>query len=652
MGGTPRPTKKPHDMEAGDDKKVGAYVHTVLKTDFKHLKGADQKKCQDEGLVRAVQKKMRWDLPPAKAWLFTVLRSHRERAEAPEQEKPKRRAPTRRRSPSPSPPPPAKLSKPAPPPAKPAPPANQDPNASALDVATPSASSELDQLRALLERAEMARTGEKVVQVGGGRQKAVEMRRVGEAEWRWFESRKDAAAAFPGVSTGDVLGLCTKTASPFLLAKGFEARDVDEGGSMSKREPYAAVLRAAELRFTQADVSSDAGALSVAKRAAWEVNGQPPPESWLDALKSLGKFNDSQFRKFAAATAEAEAARFYLMQAANMEKARAASFVSRRAASVANARAEIEAMKDMIARGYFDEDTGDLIVGLRADDGDVTISFLDPNAPMDDGPVMIEVRGQEVELKGGPPPLRLAVGSGNLILAKRDKPVATLRRPTSNVVTWLTADFARGDTNYTHGGVGGPWAATITAHQKPGAYVRGLPFNPYDSLRDVGFHAVRGTRTKATTYDGDSIDGAGTEEFELHLFGSATDLMPAFAAELDRFSEALKATSRDEPRLCEGVAASYRRDQKGTGKSPAFLFAQPNRARGFPPRVGRGLAFLRTNDYPIMYEVARRCNWHCVRFELVAYRELVPVRLRLHVDSMAELSISTGGATSAALATA
>ena len=128
--------------------------------------------------------------------------------------------------------------------------------------------------------------------------------------------------------------------------------------------------------------------------------------------------------------------------------------------------------------------------------------------------------------------------------------------------------------------------------------------------------------------------------------------MPEFAAEMDRFSEALKATSRDEPRLCEGIAASYRRDQKGTGRSPAFLFAQPNRARGIPPRAGRCLAFLRTNDYPIMYEVARRCNWHCVRFELVAYRELVPVHLRLHVDSMAELSISAGGLTSAALATA
>ena len=430
-------------------------------------------------------------------------------------------------------------------------------------------------------------------------------------------------------------------------------RDDSPGGVISKREPYASVLRFVELRFTFRDVGSDAGALRVVQRGPWEIDDQSPPESWDDALERLGKFNESQLRKFVAATAEAEAARVHLTHAATLAgPALTAMRAARRQRMAANARAEIEAMKDMIAGGYFDADTGDLIVGLRADDRDVKVSFLDANAPMDEGPVMIEVRGQEVELKAGPPPLRLAVGSGNLILAKRDKPVATLRRPTSNVVTWLTADFARGDTGYTHGGEGGPWAATITAHQKPGAYVRGLPFNPYDSLRDVGFHAVAGTRTAAVTYGGDSIDGAGTEEFELRLFGSETDLMSEFATELDRFSRALMDTSRDEPRLCEGVAASYRRDGQGTGRSPAFLFAQPNRARGIPPRAGRGLAFLRTNDYPIMYEVARRCNWHCVRFELVAYRELVPVRLRLHVDKMAELSISTGGLSSAALATA
>ena len=286
MGGTPRPTKKPHDMEAGDDKKVGAYVHTVLKTDFKHLKGADQKKCQDEGLVRAVQKKMRWDLPPAKAWLFTVLRSHRERAEAPEQEKPKRRAPTRRRSPSPSPPPPAKRSEPTPAPAKPVPLAEQNLNEDESGVAAADASSELDQLRAAVERAEKARTGEKVVLPGSGGLKACEVRLAGEGDdkWRPFKTRKDAAAAFPGLTAPYVSQLCNNTATSAVCAK-WEARDVDEGASISKAQAYVSLLSGAGFRFNNANVGSDADALAVVQRGGWKVVDLPPPQSWEDALK-------------------------------------------------------------------------------------------------------------------------------------------------------------------------------------------------------------------------------------------------------------------------------------------------------------------------------------------------------------------------------
>ena len=92
-GGVPRPTKKPRDMEPGDDKKVGAYVHQILKTDFAGLQGDDQKKCADEALVKAVQTKMRWDKPPAKEWLFTVLCQHRAQAEAPAAEPKRGRAP-------------------------------------------------------------------------------------------------------------------------------------------------------------------------------------------------------------------------------------------------------------------------------------------------------------------------------------------------------------------------------------------------------------------------------------------------------------------------------------------------------------------------------------------------------------------------------
>ena len=77
----PRPTKKPHDMAPGDDKKVGAYVDEILKTDFAGLQGDDWKKCADEGLVQAVKTKMGWDKPPAKRWLAEVYRSHLARKE-------------------------------------------------------------------------------------------------------------------------------------------------------------------------------------------------------------------------------------------------------------------------------------------------------------------------------------------------------------------------------------------------------------------------------------------------------------------------------------------------------------------------------------------------------------------------------------------
>ena len=53
-------------------------------------------------------------------------------------------------------------------------------------------------------------------------EKPVEMRRVGDAEWRWFESQRDAAKAF-GVSSVDVSHL-VKNPSTASLRGTFEAR--------------------------------------------------------------------------------------------------------------------------------------------------------------------------------------------------------------------------------------------------------------------------------------------------------------------------------------------------------------------------------------------------------------------------------------------
>ena len=644
---------KPCHVSAEDMPKVGPLVQKLITTAFANLPGSDEKKCQNEALREAVKKEMEWPHPPGGRLLFTQLQLHRERAKAPEKKPPKRRGPPKKRGPpSPSPPPSAKRSESEPAPAKAAPLAEQNRNTSAI-VAT-NASSPFETWSGQLAQAIAAFNGEKVAGGAGSIPKACEVRLAGEGDdkWRRFKRRKDAAAAFSGLTATDVTKLCKKTASPFLLAKGFEARDVDEGLSMSKREPYASVLRAANLCFRQADVSSDEGAWKVSGRGAWEVDGQPPPESWGLTLERFGEFSEEVWRKFTAATGEAEAARVRLKHAATLTgTARLAMIRSRRAAAAASARATSEALRSLIDEGFVSE--GDLDV-IRADDREIQILYLDPDAPKVAGrPVMIKYEGNLVQLKGGPPFERYALAPGNLVLAQRGVRVATLERPTPNDSTYLTAPFARGTLGYTHGGEGGPYAATITPQQEPGDFVRGLAFNSLDSMKKVGFHAVRGTRTAATTYGGAVIEDAGTIQFELFLNGFEGDLMPALDDELFRFSEALLATSRTDPRLREGVDASYRRDQRGIGRNPAFLFAQPCRADTGPTlRTLRGLEYLRTNDYPIMYEVARRCNWHCVRFELVAYREVVPTRVRLHVDKMAELSISTGGVTSAALARA
>ena len=54
-------------------------------------------------------------------------------------------------------------------------------------------------------------------------QKPVEMRRVGDVEWRWFESQKDAAKAF-GISPGKVSNLVTPISPAVALRETFEAR--------------------------------------------------------------------------------------------------------------------------------------------------------------------------------------------------------------------------------------------------------------------------------------------------------------------------------------------------------------------------------------------------------------------------------------------
>ena len=167
-------------MKSGDRGKAGKYVDTVLRTDFKHLQGDLERKCTDDALVKAVQTMMRWEKPPAKGWLFEVVREYRERANAPEKKQPKRRGPPKRRGRSPSPPPAKRVTKSK---AKPPPLAGQDPNQGGSGVATADASSELAQFRALVTRADMALKGETESRVGcDPRPEPCKMRRVGDVE--------------------------------------------------------------------------------------------------------------------------------------------------------------------------------------------------------------------------------------------------------------------------------------------------------------------------------------------------------------------------------------------------------------------------------------------------------------------------------------
>ena len=59
--------------------------------------------------------------------------------------------------------------------------------------------------------------------IGGKTPKPVEMRRVGDAEWRWFGSRKDAAKAF-GIGGSDVSRLINSPSLGQALRRSFEAR--------------------------------------------------------------------------------------------------------------------------------------------------------------------------------------------------------------------------------------------------------------------------------------------------------------------------------------------------------------------------------------------------------------------------------------------
>ena len=340
------------DVAASEYSRLGAAgARAVESPEFAHLTGSLRDKCRNEALRESVRQELKWAKPPTGSFLYEEVQTHHERAKAPEQEKPKRRPPKKRGPPSPKPPPPAKLSKQAPAPAKPAPLADQNAHAGALVVAPAAAPSQLAQFHAAVELAEKARTGKKVG-ARGAKPKACEVRRAGEDDdkWRRFETRKDAAAAFSGLTAPDVTKLCNDdpralaTLRPTLCGK-FEARNVGEGASVSKTEANSRVLHAAGFSFTtRLDVGSDAAALGVVQRGPWEIVDLPPPQSWGNALESMGEFSEEDWHKFVAATREAENERVRQVRTATLrEKADAALLAARQAGTAGH-------------DGYVDED--------------------------------------------------------------------------------------------------------------------------------------------------------------------------------------------------------------------------------------------------------------------------------------------------------
>ena len=649
-------TKKSETDAEGRKKMVEAAVD-LLQGKYADLPGNDQKKCRDEALLEDVRVKMGWDYAPGSGFLFDEVRDHRERAEAPEQEKPKRRAPTRRRSPSPSPPPPAKRSEPTPAPAKPAPLAEQDLNEGQPCAATAEASSELAQFRAAVELAEKARTGEKVVLPGSGGLKACEVRLAGEGDdkWRPFKTRKDAAAAFPGLTAPYVSQLCNNTATSAVCAK-WEARDVDEGASISKAQAYVSLLSGAGFRFNNANVGSDADALAVVQRGGWKVVDLPPPQSWEDALKSMGEFNESQLRNFAAATAEAEAARVDQARTAHLASVRPTQILSRRAAAAAGARETEEAHNELVEEEIFDEGG---LREIKVDADNLELFLKDHEFRRDDEEVWVKYKDKWVILKAGPWPKRYAFGSPGSALcvaAARvsrgpiGETVATLRRLVVGEAIAMTRAAADCTEGWAHAGRQGRWALTATPRPPGRDHARGLDFDPVEAMGAIGLSLLR--ETPATQDDGEPLDGGF---FKCRFALDATvGTWGAFATESDRLRDRLLRTSPDDRRLdAFGAVASYRRNTAGAAEpgTVALWLSTAHRATGPSPHWTALHNFLSREGFPIYAELMRRGNKYCVPLEFLAYRD--PTKGGpFHVDAATLLLLSKGGQTSATMAEA
>jgi hypothetical protein len=499
---------------------------------------------------------------------------------------------------------------------------------------------------AAIEHALRAHAGE--LEAVANAPQTVEVKKDG-GKWRKFTSQREAATKVPGLTRQVLSGLLEGEASD-----NFEARLVSKERPIRK---LGAFVRAADVLGLRHDIhrfARDAAGLEEAvsklvPRVVLPDSVKVRPPSWEGLLRCVVSLPSRDQSVLFTETRRAEDERVLKLCEASCIVGRDVQRKLRQEAAEASALATEAAHVDLQHLGYFDGDGVRDDEDLLVDKENVRVSFVPDYVSRPDGPAMVSYKGGPAELKAAGWLFRLGLGPGDVLIEKDGVVEATLRRPTSAHASVLSMELASGKTGRKHGGIGGPYFATLTARQDAWEYLQQRPHDPWLQLSRVGFHEAPIYRTAATTCDGEVIEGAGTTVLGLFLTDDGPNLINEFDNELFRFSEMLRATTRDAPHLSNRVKAGYRRDKHGTGRNPSIELCRPQRYRGCTELALRKLQFAKTHGFPIIHEVMRRCIANCVTFELVAYSEIWPEHPRFHVDSAVALLLSSRQMTSATM---
>ena len=609
------------DMTEEEKHALGKTGAGLLDAHATHLPRSVQTACRDDAFRRAVQTELGLKKLPASSLLATAIKRYRAQP-TPEPSK-KTRAPPKRRGP------PSPIAQRA---ATSAPLAEQNKNTGESAVvaeAPPTKMADAAQhaLRALNGETQTTKTGKQKVKV-----------KTAGGDWVEYESRSEALRRVSGLKDQVLRSLLGGNAS---ASDKFEACLVSNKRPISKPMAYCAAARALGFRQGLEHATDlDAAVSELVDRAVLPDSVKVRPPSWEGLLRCVVALPSRDQRELVEQTRRAEDKRVQKLLTSNLLGGRDAQRESRRLAAEASALATEAAHVDLEQLGYFDEDGVRDDEDLLVDKENVRVSFVPDYVSRPDGPAMVSYKGGPAELKAAGWKFRLGFGPGDLLIEKDGVVEATLRRPTSAHASVLSMELASGKTGRKHGGIGGPYFATLTARQDAWEYLQQLPHDPWLQLSRVGFHEAPIYRTAATTCDGQVVDGAGTTVLGLFLTADGPDLIGEFDNELFRLSEMLRATTRAAPQLSHRVRAGYRRDINGTGRNPSIELCRPQRYRGCTKLALRKLQFAKTHGFPIIHEVMRRCIANCVTFELVAYSEIWPDRPRFHVDSAVALLLA------------